>query len=99
MTILAILLLAQAPANATDQQFRDLFARWSKKSAEAQERLGPGPHTLVISNGTAMTRIEYKSGALCLKARNEVRRQLQPDASNPAPVISIPAVTAVCVPR
>ena len=65
------------------------------------ERLGPGPHTLVISDGNAMTRIDYRSGAACQRARDKVR--LQTDARltnrNPNIIYGPPKVTAFCVPR
>jgi hypothetical protein len=64
-------------------------------------QLGHGPHTLIISDGSAMTRIPYKSGAACQHARDNVR--LQTDASltnrNPYVVYGPPRVTAFCVPR
>lgn len=44
----------------------------------APERLGPGPHTLVISDGKGMTRMEYKTGAACKSARDSVRQQVIP---------------------
>jgi hypothetical protein len=40
------------------------------------ERLGPGPHMLVITDRKAMTKMEYKSTASCKRARGEVRRQV-----------------------
>ena len=65
------------------------------------ERLGKGPHTLVISDGQAMTRMEYATGAACKKARDQVR--LQTDArltnTNPGVIYGLPRVTAFCVPR
>lgn len=63
--------------------------------------LGPGPHVLVISDGQAMTRVDYKSGAACQKARDQVR--LQTDARltnrNPNVIYGAPRVSAFCVPR
>lgn len=38
--------------------------------------LGSGPHTLVIAEGGAFTRIEYRTGASCMHARDEARRQI-----------------------
>jgi hypothetical protein len=65
------------------------------------ERLGPGPHTLVISDGNAMTRIDYKSGVACQRARDKVR--LQTDSrltnTNPYVIYGTPKVSAFCVPR
>lgn len=65
------------------------------------EKLGPGPHTLVISDGNAMTRIDYKSGPACQHARNKVRLQTDPRLTNTSPSIIHGAsyVTAFCVPR
>lgn len=63
------------------------------------ERLGPGPHTLVIASQTGMTRMDYKSGAACQKARDEVRRQVAPPPSRGGVIYGQPTTTAVCVPR
>lgn len=61
------------------------------------ERLGPGPHTLLISSSKGMTRIDYKSGPLCQKARDSVREQ---DINQPSKgAFRVSALTAVCVPR
>lgn len=69
--------------------------------APAPATLGPGPHTLVISDGSAMTRIDYKSGPACQRARDKVR--LQTDArltnTNPGIIYGPPRVNAFCVPR
>jgi hypothetical protein len=66
-----------------------------------EEKLGPGPHTLVISDGSTMNHTEYKTGSLCQKARDVVR--LQTDARltnrNPNIIYGAPRVTAFCVPR
>lgn len=92
MMLATLLLLAQAQP-----------APWEKYNTPP-ERLSPGPHTLVISDGSAMTRIDYKTGPLCLKARDEVRRQ-----NSPRPAIRTEGggyiyppqsrVQAFCVPR
>lgn len=63
------------------------------------ERLGPGPHTLVIASQTGMTRMDYKSGAACQKARDEVRRQVARPPSRAGVIYGQPTTTAVCVPR
>lgn len=99
MSILAIALWAQAATSSNGGPWSNRYTQWAQKPAETEERLGPGPHVLVISDGKGMTRIDYRTGALCLKARNEVRRQMQPDKSNPDPVISASPVRAFCVPR
>jgi hypothetical protein len=62
------------------------------------EKLGAGPHTLVISDGDAMTKIEYKTGARCQKARDSVRQQIvTPDT--PGRIYGPSTVKAFCVPR
>jgi hypothetical protein len=63
------------------------------------ERLGPGPHTLVISDGKGMTRMEYKSGAACKRARDSVRQQVIPPPIPGVRDLSPPPVKAFCVPR
>jgi hypothetical protein len=59
------------------------------------------PHTLVISDGNAITRIDYKDGASCERARDEVRRQTDSRLTNNNPniIYGAPRVTAFCVPR
>lgn len=47
------------------------------------ERLGPGPHTLVISDGNQITRMDYKSGLSCQQARDAIRKQVAPPADTP----------------
>lgn len=63
------------------------------------EKLGPGPHTLVISDGDGMTRMEYTSGPKCMKARDEVRRQNANPPNTPGVIYGPPRVKAFCVPR
>lgn len=65
-------------------------------NAPIVERLGPGPHTLVISDGKAMTRIDYKTGPACQFARDETRRQVP---SSLSAHYGISNVKAFCVPR
>lgn len=60
--------------------------------------LGPGPHTLLVSNVKGLTRFEYKSGAACQRARDAIRQQQELPASSGLRVV-VPGVTAVCVPR
>lgn len=52
--------------------------------------LGPGPHTLVISEGLKVTRIDYETGPACQKARDEVLKKSERSASR---------VKAICVAR
>ena len=63
------------------------------------ERLGPGPHSLMISDGQAMTRTEYKTGTACVRARDAVRRQVAQPADTPTRIYGPPRVQAFCVPR
>ncbi len=63
------------------------------------EKAGPGPHTLIISDGKGMTRMDYKTGPACQKARDEVRRQVAPPANTPSVIYGRPSVKAFCVPR
>ncbi len=63
------------------------------------ERLAPGPHTLVIADGTAMTRMDYKSGPACQRARDAVRRQAAPPPNTRNMIYGPPRTTAICVPR
>ena len=58
-----------------------------------------GPHTLVISDGKAMTRIDYRTAAACYKARDEVVRQSAPPTNSPGVFYGRSSVKAVCVPR
>lgn len=67
--------------------------------APAPERLGPGPHTLVITDGNSMTRIDYRTGPLCQRARDEIRRQVAPPPSTQRVIYGPPATRAFCVPR
>lgn len=63
--------------------------------------LGAGPHTLVISDGASMTKIEYKTGPACQKARDAVRIQTDGRLTNRNPnvIYGPPKVSAFCVPR
>ena len=85
MIAIAMLLLAQAPQSGP----------WNRYEEKYGERLGPGPHTLVISDGTAMTRMEYKSGAACARARDSILRQFK--SQHPNLIAGGPS--AFCVPR
>lgn len=63
------------------------------------ERLGPGPHTLVISDRDGMTRIDYATGAKCQRARDEIRRQVAPPPNTASMIYGPSTVKAFCVPR
>lgn len=91
MTFLALLFLMQSGSEP--------WKPWqSDPVGDYRERLGPGPHTLVISDGSAITRIDYKTGPACQKARDEVRRQAMPSPQRGL-IVPIPRIQAVCVPR
>lgn len=62
------------------------------------EVLGNGPHTLVISDRNAMTRMEYKTGPQCAKARDAIVKQVTPQP-RPGIIPGPPSVKAFCVPR
>ncbi|OYX39895.1 MULTISPECIES: hypothetical protein [unclassified Sphingomonas] len=69
-----------------------------------EEMLGPGPHTLVVSDGQGMTRFEYATGARCLRARISVQEQADGAAQERAKggtgsIIGGRRIHAVCVPR
>lgn len=61
--------------------------------------LGPGPHTLIVSDGNTMTRIDYRTGSACQKALNSVQRQVAPPANTKNIIYGPPRISAVCVPR
>jgi hypothetical protein len=58
-----------------------------------------GPHTLVISDGNAMTQFNYKTGTDCERARTEVMRQLIPHAGKGWTVYAPMNTKVFCVPR
>lgn len=62
-------------------------------------QLGPGPHTLIISDGSAITRMDYKTGPLCQRARNEVQRQVAPPPDTVGRIYGPARTKAFCVPR
>jgi hypothetical protein len=70
-----------------------------QKYAPAEEKLGAGPHTLVVSDGSAMTRIDYKTGPLCAKARDSIRRQVASPPNTPGVIYGAPRTKAFCIPR
>lgn len=69
------------------------------KYAPSPERLGPGPHTLIISDRNAITRIDYRTGRQCQRARDEIRRQTAPPPDTPGRIYGPSTVRAFCVPR
>lgn len=83
--------LAFALLLAAENSFADLIPQ--------EEKMGPGPHTLVISDGAAVTRMDYKTGPSCQKARDAIRRQVAPPPSTPGIIYGRPRTKAFCVPR
>lgn len=75
------------------------FPATAQNVGRTTEKLGPGPHTLIISDGDSMTRIDYSTGAKCQKARDEIRRQNAPPPDTPGRIYGPPRVKAFCVPR
>lgn len=61
--------------------------------------LGPGPHTLIISDGDSMTRMEYASGEKCRHARDAIRLQTAPPPNSNGIIYGQPKLEAFCVPR
>lgn len=61
--------------------------------------LGSGPHTLIVTDGTSMTRMDYKTGPDCQHARDTVERQVAPPRPKPGVIYGAPTTRAVCVPR
>lgn len=79
-------------------------APWLKSQADPfadliPEKLGPGPHTLVISDGQGMTRADHKTGPACARARDSVRRQVAPPPDTPSRIYGASGVKAFCIPR
>lgn len=62
-------------------------------------KFGPGPHTLIISDGSAITRIDYKTGRGCERARDAVRRQTASPPDTPTRIHGPSRTRAFCVPR
>lgn len=57
------------------------------------------PHTLVISDKGSITRIDYRTEAGCIKARNKVREQVAPPPNSNGIIYGQPSIRAFCVPR
>lgn len=72
---------------------------WERYRTPPGEKMGPGPHTLIVSDRQGMTRIDYATGPKCQKARDEIRRQTAPPPSRPGVIYGRSSVNAFCVPR
>jgi hypothetical protein len=104
MMIAAVVLVGiwqapQSPPCSDDRAECNPWEREWQSDPVVNERLGSGPHTLVISDGEAITRMNYRSGAQCQRARDEVRRQVAPPPNTRSRIYGPPRVTAFCVPR
>ena len=65
--------------------------------AESKHHLGAGPHTLIIVGGRENTRIDYKSGPACQRAKDAILAQV---GSRRLPNGNLVYSTVtVCVPR
>ena len=108
--LLALILAVQAESGPWDKYERQPQEGDTATNAKTGERiilrdgvwrpiLGPGPHTLVVSDGAAMTRMEYRTGPLCERARNAIERQVANPADTPNVIHGPPRTKAFCVPR
>lgn len=102
--IITALLLAVAPAPAPKPWEKDRIVRPANpfdRFDPKREQFSQGPHTLVISDGTAMTRMDYRNGQSCQRARDKVRLQTDSRLTNTNPniIYGAPRVSAFCVPR
>lgn len=95
MILLAALALAQAPPPPPPGFILDPY---DAISDPAPERLGPGPHTLVISSRSGIARMDYRTGPQCQRARDAALRQLRP-APRPGVIYGPPSTHVFCVPR
>lgn len=68
------------------------------KFDEAPLNFGPGPHTLVLTMGVHITRMDYKSGQDCQRARATALRQMGA-RRNPDGSITVSSGNAICIPR
>ena len=103
MIVLALLLQAtSASPSATEGQTAinpTTGERVILRDGQWQPILGPGPHTLVVTDGEAITRFDYKSGPKCERARDVVQRQNAPPPDTDGRIYGAPRVRAFCVPR
>lgn len=93
MIVIALLLVAQTQSGPWEKYQQGAF------DDLIPEKLGNGPHTLVISDGEAMTRADYRTGPQCARARDSVRRQVAPPPDTPYRIYGPARVQAFCVPR
>lgn len=97
MIVLTSLFFVQPTSGAWDKY--DSPTPTTEADTQAEERLGSGPHTLIITDGEAMTKIEYKTGPQCQRARDAVRKQVAPPSDKAGRIYGPPRVKAFCVPR
>jgi len=82
-----------------DRDWSDTDNRFAKYVQQPHAELGPGPHTLVISDREGMTRIDYPTGAKCKQARDAIRFQTAPPPNTANVFYGPSSVKAFCVPR
>jgi|688.fasta_scaffold529027_1 hypothetical protein len=77
------------------------LSEFGKYKQDKEPALGHGPHTLIVSSRDgAMTRMQFKTGKLCLKAQDAIRKQVEPPLVTIRPITYVePPLTAVCVPH
>jgi len=86
------LILAQAGGAATPS---DTWAEFPKVEKPAEKWL-PGPYVLIVSLRGGITKINYKSGPACGRARDAIEGKQQAPAPGQIPLPS--ARIAYCVP-
>lgn len=112
MSIALLLLVAQAQSGPWEDYKRDSTAQEGQtatnpktgeqiilRSGVWRPVLGSGPHTLIVSDGSAMTRMDYRTGTACQRAMDSVTRQVAPLPNTKNIIYGPPRITAVCVPR
>lgn len=98
MILAAMLALVQA-AQPAREPYEQVPVTGTRNPIYLPDRLGSGPHILVISDGNGMTRVPYRTGPACQRARDSVRRQVAPPPDTRSRIYGPPATRAFCVPR
>lgn len=100
--IILVFALALAPSQGAKPWLRDRIVKQAPNPyADLIPKPASGPHVLVISDGAAMTRMNYATGTACERARDRVRLQtdFRHTNTNPNIIYGPPTVKAFCVPR
>lgn len=82
-----------------ERDWSDSDNRFAKYVQQPDAKLGPGQHTLIISDRDGMTRIDYSTGKKCKRARNAIRLQTAPPPNSAGVIYAPSSVKAFCVPR